>query len=78
MFELRALGTMCHAQGDFHRAEQHYRLALTLYETNFNDSHTDAAICLIGLVQLLKDSGRLEEAQQFDLQLESMNTRRRS
>lgn len=76
--ELRALGTLCHSQGDYPRAEQHFRLALSLYETTHPDEHVDAAICLFGLIQVLKETGRNTEAQQFEAQMESLNERRRA
>jgi tetratricopeptide (TPR) repeat protein len=76
--ELRALGTLCHSQGDHPRAEQHFRLALSLYETTHPEEHVDAAICLFGLIQVLKETGRNKEAQQFESQLEEMNERRRA
>jgi len=75
--ELRALGTMCRLQGDLRRAEQHFRLALSLYDTSFTQSHVDAMICLMELVQVLQQDGRPNEAQQFEHQLELMNARRR-
>lgn len=76
--ELRALGSMSWHRGDLRRAEQHYRLALNLYDTTFGESHVDAAICLLDLVQVLNESGRYIEAQQLEQQFESLNLRRRS
>lgn len=76
--ELRALGTLCHSEGDLNRAEQHFRLALNLYETTHPDEHVDAAICLFGLIDVLKQKGKDSEAEQFELMLENMNERRRS
>lgn len=76
--ELRALGTMCRLQGDLKRAEQHYRLALSLYDTSFTESHVDAMICLMELVQVLQADNRHSEAEQFEHRLELMNARRRS
>lgn len=77
MSELRALGTLCRTQGDLRRAEHHYRLALNLYESSFSECHRDAIICLFGLVQLLEDTGRPEEADEFRSMFEAMNIRRR-
>jgi hypothetical protein len=76
--ELRALGTLCHTQGDLTRAEQHFRLALNVYETTHQDEHVDAAICLFGLIEVLKQRGLDSEAEQFEQMLENMNERRRS
>lgn len=78
MSELRALGSLCRVQGDLKRAEQHFRLALRLYETSFAESHLDAVICLFGLQQVLNETGRSEEAEQLEHVLELMNARRRS
>jgi hypothetical protein len=76
--ELRALGTLCHSQGDLTRAEQHFRLALNLYETSHQDDHVDAAICLFGLVDVLQQGGKTAEAEQFEQLLEKMNASRRA
>ena len=75
--ELRALGTLCRAQGDLRRAEQHFRLALNLYETSFQDRHVDAMVCLLGLVQILEIQGKASEARELELRIPNMNARRR-
>jgi hypothetical protein len=78
VFELRALGALCQEQGDLLRAEQHYRAALSLYDSSHQDDHLDATICLFGLVEVLRARGREAEARQFEETLERMNERRRS
>lgn len=75
--ELRALGTLCRAQGDLIRAEQHFRLALNLYETSFPDRHVDAMVCLLGLVQILETQGKTNEARELETRIPTMNARRR-
>ena len=75
--ELRALGTLCRAQGDLQRAEQHFRLVLNLYDTSFPDRHIDAMVCLLGLVQILEIQGKTNEAREFELRIPNMNARRR-
>ena len=76
--ELRALGSLCHSQGDFTRAEQHFRLALNLYDTTHTSAHVDATLCLFGLVEVLKQRGKQEEARELEQQYEKMNERRRA
>jgi tetratricopeptide (TPR) repeat protein len=75
--ELQALGNICRHQGDLIRAEQHYRLALSLYETSFPESHVEAILALLGLVQVLENQGRRQEAEQFEKAIPVMNARRR-
>lgn len=77
VYELRALGNVCHSQGDLVRAEQHYRLALSLYESSFPDRHEDAILCLLGLVQVLDGQGKHTEARQFESTVPALNARRR-
>jgi hypothetical protein len=78
VYELRALGNACYLQGDFGRAEQHYRLALNLYETSFPDMHEEALLCLMGLVQVLEVQGKTSEAQQLESSIPTLNARRRT
>jgi hypothetical protein len=75
--ELRALGDMCGSQGDFSRAEQHYRLALSLYESSFPERHVDAIVCLLKLVEMLREQGKFNEAQQMEDRIPDLNARRR-
>jgi tetratricopeptide (TPR) repeat protein len=76
--ELRALGNVYHFQGDFVRAEQHYRLALRLYDSSFPDKHEEALLCLFGLVQVLEGQNKHDEAKQLEENIPAMNLRRRS
>jgi hypothetical protein len=78
VYELRALGNACYLQSDFHRAEQHYRLALNLYETSFPDMHEEALLCLLGLVHVLEGQGKTSEAQQLEATIPTLNARRRT
>jgi hypothetical protein len=75
--ELRALGDMCGTQGDFSRAEQHYRLALSLYETSFPERHVEAMVCLLKLVEMLQHQGKHDEAHQLEEKIPSLNALRR-
>jgi hypothetical protein len=75
--ELRALGNVYHFQGDFIRAEQHYRLALSLYESSFPEHHEDALLCLLGLVQVLEGQDRVAEARELESTIPAMNAKRR-
>ena len=75
--ELRALGDICESQGDFSRAEEHYKLALSLYETSFPERHVEAMVCLLKLVEILKQQGKSEEAQQLEARIPSFNAQRR-
>jgi Tetratricopeptide repeat len=76
--ELRALGDVYLHQGDLIRSEQHYRLALTLYENSFPDRHEDAMLCVLGLVELLQRKNKNAEAQQLEKTIPAMNARRRA
>ncbi|HEY9789027.1 MAG TPA: tetratricopeptide repeat protein [Candidatus Obscuribacterales bacterium] len=76
--ELRALGNVYHYQGDFIRAEQHYRLALSLYESCFPDTHEEALLCLLGLVEILESQNKHEEARNLERGIPAMNARRRA
>jgi len=75
--ELRALGYMCSTQGDFRRAEQHYHLALRLYETSFPERHVDAMLCLLRLIELLRYQGKDDEAIQLEQRIPALNAQRR-
>jgi hypothetical protein len=75
--ELRALGNVYHFDGDFIRAEQHYRLALSLYESSFPDNHEEALLCLLALVQVLERQQRTAEARELESAIPAMNARRR-
>jgi hypothetical protein len=72
------MGNICCVQGDLVRAEQHFRLALDLYETSFPDRHTDAMLSLLYLVQVLEWQGRAEEARQAEELIPAMNAKRRA
>lgn len=76
--ELRALGNVYHQQSDYIRAEQHYRLALSVYETSFPDQHEDAFLSLLGLVAVLERQNKLEEARQWEQSIPVLNARRRA
>lgn len=78
VYELRALGNACSFQGDYRRAEQHYRLALSLYETSFPDKHEEALLCLFGLLQVLEGQGKTREARQLESTIPALNARRRN
>ncbi len=75
--ELRALGDLCGTQGDYSRAEQHYKLALSLYETSFPERHVDAMLCLLKLVESLQHQGKYQEAHQLEERIPSLNAQRR-
>ena len=76
--ELRALGNVYHYQGDFIRAEQHYRLALSLYESCFPDTHEEALLCVFGLIEILNNQNKHEEARLLERHIPAMNARRRA
>ncbi len=76
--ELRALGDLFRSQGDLKRAEQHYRLALALYESSFPESHVEATTCLFGLIQVLERLGKSDEAAKFKEMIPRLNARRRT
>lgn len=75
--ELRALGDLCSTQGDLSRAEQHYRLALNLFESSFPERHIDGMVCLLKLVEILQEQGKLDEAKQLEQRIPALNARRR-
>lgn len=75
--ELRALGDLCESQGDFSRAEQHYKLALSLYESSFPERHVEAMVCLLKLLEILRQQGKEDEALQLEERIPSLNARRR-
>ena len=76
--ELRALGNVYHYQGDHIRAEQYYRLALSLYESCFPDNHQEALLCLLGLVEILEHQNKHDEARALEKNIPLMNARRRA
>lgn len=76
--ELRGLGDLFRSQGDLKRAEQHYRLALALYDSSFPESHIEATTCLFGLIQVLERLGKQDEAAKFKDMVPKINARRRT
>lgn len=76
--ELLALGKMCADQGDLKRAEQHFRLAINLYETSFLENHVEAMVCLFGLIDVLRRQGKEEDVQVAEDLIQQLNIRRRS
>jgi hypothetical protein len=75
--ELRAMGSLYASSGNFKRAEAHYKLALKLYETSFPDSHVDAMVCLQGLIEVLEQQGKHEDALKAKNQVPLFNQLRR-
>lgn len=51
----------CSVEGDLGRAEDHYRLALALYEHCFFDRHVDALQCCTGLLSVLERSNKSKD-----------------
>ena len=76
--ELSALGKLSSAQGDLRRAEQHFRLALSLYESSFPENHIEAMVCLLGLVRVLERQNRHDEVRLAQEKIQQLNIRRRT
>jgi len=76
--ELLALGKMCAEQGDLKRAEQHFRLAVNLYETYFMENHVEAMVCLFGLIDVLRRQGKNEDVVAAEELVQRLNIQRRS
>lgn len=76
--ELRALGDLCGSQGDFTRAQQHYKLALRVYESSVCERHSDALICLLKLIDILEHESKFDEARRLKQLIPELNARRRT